>query len=157
MLVAAACSSASPRESTQRSGRSRLTGIAAAPEIESERAEEACRLCHSRGMSPCSVRGQGPQPVAHIHYIAPSRPSCCSTECPQWVISGHRGHFSQCPLHLPKRTSLSTVLMSAECQTQTSPRVEVFRVVGSRRGRSARPAEVPRCGAVYCNDTIATK
>ena len=39
--------------------------------------------------------------------------------CPFWVKSGRDGSNLQCPLYPQKRTSLSTVVMSALCQKRT--------------------------------------
>jgi hypothetical protein len=43
-----------------------------------------------------------------------------SRRCPLWVKSRHCGISNQCPLYPQKRTWLSTVVMSALCQKQTS-------------------------------------
>jgi len=36
-----------------------------------------------------------------------------ATQCPLWVISGHRRRASECPLYPQKRTSAKAVDMSA--------------------------------------------
>ena len=42
-----------------------------------------------------------------------------SSQCPLWVKSRHERTFRQCPLYPQKRTSITTVVMSALCQKQT--------------------------------------
>jgi hypothetical protein len=39
--------------------------------------------------------------------------------CPLWVINGHGGRVSECPLYPRKQTSLKAVVMSAKRQKQT--------------------------------------
>ena len=51
-------------------------------------------------------------PMATVAPLVPS-------PCQRWVISGHSTNFVRCPLDPRKRTSFSTVAMSASCQKRT--------------------------------------
>src|SRR5262245_16366606 len=51
------------------------------------------------------------------HKIAEQHLS--TTQCPLWVISGHRSSSNQCPLYPRKRTLIERLGMSALCQKQT--------------------------------------